>query len=231
MIGEGGAAMNRKHTNALLATAVTAAAWIVRARPRMLRWGATDEELRAPYPDAGIVPGGKRGATMAVTIEAPVSEVWPWLVQMGCDRAGWYSWDHLDNAGRPSAYRIHPEWQHIAPGDHLASTPSGGAWFEVAALEPEHFLGLRSSVDLLGRSYDPASTRPRYYSDSLWGFQLTEPTPGRTRLVVSGYAAARPTPATAIGNLLFWEPAHWIMQTRQFRRLKQRAELSAAVRA
>jgi hypothetical protein len=223
--------MTRKRSNALLAAAVTAAAWAVVVRPRVLRWGATDEELRTPYPCAGLIRGGKRGATMAVTIKAPVAQVWPWLVQMGCDRAGWYSWDHLDNAGRPSADRIHPEWQHIAPGDHLASKPGGDTWFQVAALEPEQFLGLRASLDLLGRPYDPAATPPRYYSDSLWGFQLTEPTPGRTRLVVSGYAAARPATATAIGNLLFWEPAHWIMQTRQFRRLKRRAELSAAIGA
>lgn len=68
---------------------------------------------------------------MAVTIDAPLSEVWPWVVQMGCDRAGWYSWDRLDNGGVPSAERLNPGWQSIAVGDHLASTPSGSAWFEV----------------------------------------------------------------------------------------------------
>jgi proline iminopeptidase len=210
---------------------VTAAAWAVAVRPRLLRWGATDEELRAPYPGADIIPGGKRGATMAVTIGAPASRVWPWLVQMGYDRAGWYSWDRLDRAGHPSADRIHPEWQHIALGDRLASTPDGGTWFEVAALEPERFLGLRASLDLRGRSYDAASARPRYYSDSLWGFLLTEPASGRTRLVVSGYAAARPVLVAAIGNLVVWEPVHWLMQTRQFRQLKRRVEQSAAADA
>ena len=57
-------------------------------RPRLLRWGATDEELRAPYPGADVIQGARRGATMAVTVDAPPSRVWPWLVQMGCDRAG-----------------------------------------------------------------------------------------------------------------------------------------------
>jgi proline iminopeptidase len=66
-------------------------------RPRLLRWGATDEELHRPFPGADLVPGGRRGATMAATIDAPRSRVWPWLAQMGCDRAGWYSWDRLDN--------------------------------------------------------------------------------------------------------------------------------------
>src|ERR1700681_4810245 len=50
---------------------------------------ATDEELLAAFPGADLIPGGKRHATMAVTVDAPPSRVWPWLVQMGCDRAGW----------------------------------------------------------------------------------------------------------------------------------------------
>jgi hypothetical protein len=71
--------------------------------PRLMRWGASEEEVTDPYPGAGLVPEGERGATMAVTIDAPPDRVWPWLVQLGGDRGGWYSWDHLDNAGRPSA--------------------------------------------------------------------------------------------------------------------------------
>jgi hypothetical protein len=167
---------------------------------------------------------------MAVTIDAPPSRVWPWLVQMGCDRAGWYSWDRLDNGGIPSAERIHPGWQQISIGDRLASTPTGSAWFEVAALEPERFLGLRAPLDLRGRPFDPADLRPRLYVDSLWGFQLKELPGGRTRLVVGGYASARPRLLQAIGNAVFWEPAHWIMQTRQFANLKRRAERKSDAR-
>jgi proline iminopeptidase len=191
----------------------------------MLRWGASDEEVRQQYPGAELIPGGRRGATMAVTIDAPSSRVWPWLVQMGCDRAGWYSWDRLDNGGVPSAERIHPEWQDLAVGDRLASTPSGRAWFEVAALEPERFLALRAPINLRGgRPFDTAGPRPRAYVDALWGFQLKELPGRRTRLVVSGYASARPRFLQMIADLLFWEPAHWVMQTRQFANLKLRAE-------
>jgi hypothetical protein len=96
---------------------------------------APDAEVAALYPGAHLVPGGKRGATMAATIDAPPSQVWPWLVQMDCDRAGWYSWDRLDHGGIPSETRIHPEWQHIQVGDRLASTPSGNAWFEGAIVK------------------------------------------------------------------------------------------------
>src|SRR4030095_5944449 len=196
--------------------ALSAGVYGLAVRPRMLRWGASDEEVRQPYPGANLIPGGRRGATMAVTIDAPPSCVWPWLVQMGCDRAGWYSWDWLDNGGVPSGEQIRAEWQELLVGDRLASTPSGGAWFEVAALDPERFFGLRAPINLRGgRPFDTAGPRPRFYIDALWGFQLKELPEERTRLVVSGYASARPRLLQVIADLFFWEPAHWVMQTRQ----------------
>ena len=113
-----------------------AAGYALAVRPRLVRWGATDEEVRRPSPGAELIPGGERSATMAVTIEAEPSRLWPWLVQMGADRGGWYSWDRLDNWGHASADRIHPEWQEISVGDRLAATPDGRQWWDVAALEP-----------------------------------------------------------------------------------------------
>ena len=194
-------------------------------RPRMLRFGATDDEVAGPFPGAELIPGGRRYGTMAVTIDAPPSAVWPWLAQMGCDRAGWYSWDHLDNGGMPSAERIHPEWQEVRAGDRWASTPSGAIWFEVAAVEPERFLALRAPIDLQGgHPFDTLRPRPRLYMDTLWCFLLEELPAERTRLVVSGYAAARPRAVAAVQNFLFWDPAHWIMQTRQFANLRRRVE-------
>ena len=205
--------------------ALAAGAYALAARPRMLRWGASKEEVREPYPGADLIPDGRRGGTMAATIDAPPSRVWPWLVQMGCDRAGFYSWDRLDNAGVPSAEQINPEWQNLSVGDRVAATPSGATWFEVAALEPERFLALRASIDVRSRRpFDPAGPKPGFYVDALWGFQLKELSGGRTRLVVSGYAAARPRVLQAVADFLFWEPAHWIMQRRQFLNLKRRAE-------
>jgi hypothetical protein len=135
-------------------------------RPRLLRWGVTDDEVSAPHSGADLLAGARRGAKMAGTIDAPRWRGRAWLVQMGCDRAGWYSWDRLDNGGIPSAERVHPECQQIAIGDHLASTPSGKAWFEVAALERESFLVLRAPLDLRGRPFDTAGSPPRFCSDS-----------------------------------------------------------------
>ena len=194
------------------------------ARPRLLRSGATADEIAEPYPGAGLVPNGRRTSTMAVTLNASPAIVWPWLTQMGADRAGWYSWDRLDNGGRPSADRVHSEWQQLAVGDRLATSRDGKYWFEVAACEPERFLALRAPLDLAraGRPFDPAGPRPACFSDSTWCFLLCGLPDGRTRLVVSGYAASRPRFLTSIFDFLVWEPGHWIMQTRQFANLAQR---------
>jgi hypothetical protein len=211
---------------AVAAAAIGAYATVV--RPRLLRSGATAEEVRSPFPGSDLVPGGVRGATMAVTIDAPPSRVWPWLVQMGRERAGWYSWDRLDNGGAPSADRIHPEWQHISVGDRLLSTSDGEHWFEVAALEPERFLALRASFDIRGRQFAASGLRPPAYTDSTWSFLLKELPEQRTRLIVSGYATGRPRLVQALTGFLIWEPSHWIMQRRQFANLKRRAEREAA---
>ncbi len=192
-------------------------------RPRLLRWGATADEVKRPYPSSDLIPGGTRSGTMAVTIDAPPASVWPWLVQMGYDRAGYYSWDYLDNLGRPSADRIHPEWQQLSVGDRLTAMGRDAGW-TVAALEPARFLGLRASYDLSGRQFDPAGPRPRFYTDSLWGFLLKELPGDRTRLIVSGYWALRPRWLQPVASFLFLEPAHWIMQMRQFAILKRYAE-------
>jgi proline iminopeptidase len=193
-------------------------------RPRILRWGATQKEIDREFPGADIIPGAKRGATMAVTIDAPPRTVWQYLVQMGVDRGGWYSWDKLDNWGIASTDHVHPEWQDIKVGDHFIAKPDGGQWWEVAALEPEHFLCLRASVDLHMRPFDPHSAKPRHYSDSTWGF-LLEKLPGeRTRLIVSGYWDLQPRWLKPASNFFILEPSHWIMQMRQFANLKRFAE-------
>jgi hypothetical protein len=194
----------------LLAVAVAAYARFI--RPRLLRWGATDEEFNSPFPGADLVPGGTRSATMAVTINAAPSKVWPWLVQMGYGRAGWYSWDYLDNFGRLSSTTLHREWQNIKVGEYLAG-PQVSALerkaSQVAALQPERFLGLRSRIP---------------HSESLWAFWLKQLPGEKTRLIVSGYWNMQPRWLQPFISFAVLEWTHWIMQTKQFAELKRRAE-------
>ena len=169
---------------------------------------------------------------MAVTIEAPPDQVWPWLVQMGWDRGGWYSWDRLDNGGRPSAQEVHPEWKDLALGDYVkAWSPAGpvDAW-EGAALEPNRYLGLSGLTDLRGRNLDPKQPRPSAYTGGLWGFLLNELPGGRTRLVIGGYQAIRPRWLGRFVFYWFYIPVVWIMQARTLAVLKRRFERAANVR-
>ena len=206
---------------------LVAAAYALVLRPRLVRWGASDEEVARPFPGEELIPGGTRAATMAITIEAPPDEVWPWLVQMGWDRAGWYSWDRLDNGGRRSAHELHPEWQDLSVGDRLSAWSPGGpvqAW-EVAALEPARFLGLRGLSDLRGRVLDPGQPRPPTYTEGLWGFLLEELPGGRTRLIVGGYQTLCPRWLEGFVNFWIYPLMHWPMQVRQFANIKRNAEI------
>jgi len=99
-------------------------------RPWQLRWGATDEEIKRSMPGDDIVEKPSFDATRAVTINAPAEDIYPWIVQMGVNRAGWYSYDLLDNLGRRSAEVILPEHQNIQVGDLNPMSPDGkqGLW-------------------------------------------------------------------------------------------------------
>jgi hypothetical protein len=115
-------------------------------RPRMLRWGATAEEASEPLPGDDRTPHPRVQSTRAVTIDAPPEQVWPWLMQMGIGRAGFYTHDWVERLlfharyveGRYSATRIHPELPPLTVGD---TVPMGGGVFApVFEVEPYRHL-------------------------------------------------------------------------------------------
>lgn len=105
--------------------AILTVAYFVWIRPWQLRWGATDEELARAMPGDDDVPSPSFNATRAVTVHAPPEAIHPWIVQIGMTRAGWYSYDLLDNLGRPSATRLIPELQQIYAGQIIPMSPDG----------------------------------------------------------------------------------------------------------
>lgn len=145
---------------------------------------------------------------MATTLSAPPEKVWPWLVQMGGDRGGWYSWDWLDNGGRPSADHIVSEWQSLDEGQHLYKAPNGPSRVVVVVLETNRTLVLRGDYS--------------QSIDGVWGFHLRPAPGGSTRLVVRTRGRGRPRLLMRLVGLLWSEPAHFIMQTRQFHNLRTR---------
>lgn len=126
---------------ATAATAATVAmAYMRLVRPRQLRWGATDEEVARRMPGDDAVQNPTFNATRAVTVEARPDEVWPWLLQLGCRRAGWYSYDWVDNLGVPSAERLLPEFQGLKVGEIVPFSPDGKQGMWVKAMEPARWM-------------------------------------------------------------------------------------------
>jgi hypothetical protein len=96
-----------------------AALYVWKVRPWMFTWGTEGDEASKPLPGDEQVQEPMLEATRAVRVDAPPGAVWPWLVQMGLDRGGFYSYDRLDNEGRPSATTIVPELQALQAGDEI----------------------------------------------------------------------------------------------------------------
>jgi hypothetical protein len=121
-----------------LALVIFLGGYLLIYRPQELRWGATGEEVARAMPGDQIQPQPIFNATRAVTIQARSEQIWPWLVQIGYQRAGWYGYDWIDNDGLKSADRIIPQLQHVQVGDTIQMLK--GVNFKVVAVEPNHYL-------------------------------------------------------------------------------------------
>ena len=120
--------------------AVIAASYWRWGRPWQLTWGSTDEEVEGALPGDEVVGWPSFNATRAVSVSAPPECIYPWLVQMGVGRAGWYSYDLLDNLARPSAREILPQHQQIEVGDVVPMSPDGLQGREVLDFTQDRWL-------------------------------------------------------------------------------------------
>ena len=110
-------------------------------RPWQRSWGAHGSEVTESLPGDEIVPQPQWEATRAVEIDARPEDVWPWLVQMGAHpRAGWYSYDWVDNGRIPSAGELRPDLQHLQVGDRLPMMAGSSAAFVVESIDPARSL-------------------------------------------------------------------------------------------
>ncbi len=146
-------------------------------------------------------------ATRAITVHACPEHVWPWLVQIGFNRAGWYSYDLLDNLGRRSAERVIPELQAIAVGDWIpmSGTPTEQTAFRVAAFEPGRML---------------LWAKP----DSTWTWLLLPIDGERTRVVSRLRCLHQPGTVLGLAGVLLMELGDFPMFRKLLLNLRQRAE-------
>lgn len=180
-------------------------------------------EQSQPLPGDALIADAAGEATHGVTIAATPQDIWPWLVQMGCRRAGWYSWDILDNAGVSSASAIVPELQEIRVGDVLPATPNADAGFEVLLVDRPHALVLGGLYDVdSGRQFRFSDSRPKRYWHVTWAFALEPINATHTRLHVRARAAFGPKGFNV--RALTAPLIHHVMETAQLRNLRQRVE-------
>ena len=206
--------MRRRYVRSVIAIGGAAAAYIRLARPRQLRWGATNQESDSSLPGDDLIANPDLTATRAITVHVAAEQVWPWIAQLGQGRGGFYSYDALENlvgCDIHSADQIVPEWQAITVGDQVNLHPEVG--LDVAVVEPGRALVLRGGV--------PMGAAPPPY-DFTWAFVLQEQPEGTTRLLVRERYAY-----TQRWAPLLVEPVAvvaFMMTQRMLRGIKDRAE-------
>ncbi len=171
------------------------------------------DENRRSLPGDDLMSNARDQWTHAITIDARPRDIWPWLVQLGCRRAGWYSYDGLDNGGVPSANRIVDELQDITVGALVAWTPTAHDGFFVTAFEPERMLVIGGEAGSLYRVS--------------WAFVLEPIDELRTR-VISRCRGELIRPSGRF-RLALMHPVHFAMQRRQLLNLKVMVESQVRV--
>jgi hypothetical protein len=206
---------------AVSATAIGLYATIGRRWLRL--WGATAAEVDRPLPGDNLLPRAVYQTTHAIAIAAPPPAVWPWLVQMGQGRGGFYSYDFVERlAGLDihSANRVLLDYQDLAEGDVVRLAPHTG--LIAAVVQPRRALVLRAAADL-ATMRPPVPTDPGYF-DWSWAFILEPVDATTTRLVIRLRADTAPgMPMNVVGPLV-WEPRHFLMERKMLRGIRERAE-------
>jgi hypothetical protein len=173
--------------------------------PWQRRWGASDEEARRSMPGDELLPSGAPSTTRAITIDAMPRDVFPWLLQIGYGRGGWYSYDWIDNDGKRSVHRIDPALQELVVGDRVQMFPGFGP----TVREIEHDHHILSSGD----------------ADS-WCL-LVEPRPGGCTRLISRWRLDWPKSIGAYVWSLIADPGAFVMERKMLRTIRTLAERNA----
>jgi hypothetical protein len=195
------------------------------ARARLRNWGATRAEIEATHAGDDLVAGPVTTSTYAVTVEAPADIVWSWLVQIGQDRGGMYSYEWLENLFGLDIHntnQIRQEWQDLAGGDQVRVVPRGklgmrqGYAFRVSQVEPPRALVLRQQP-------------PEHPWDSSWAFLIVPVSAERSRLL-SRSRTAKSAGAAGVAARIGAEvmgPIILLMTRKMLLGIKERAEHQA----
>jgi hypothetical protein len=202
------------------------AAYTLAVRPWHLRWGATAEEVSRPLPGDELVAEPSTSATHAITVHAPAGDIWPWLVQLGQNRGGLYSYEWLENlAGcqMRNTDRIIPELQHLQVGDLVRLGPEPYPAYTVWRLEPGRALVLRTADPHTGRAVEPSDVASGAWLGT-WAFVLDQHDDRTTRLLVRLRNHWHPNLSNFLVGQVVTEPAHFVMERKMLKTIKRLVE-------
>jgi hypothetical protein len=182
------------------------------------RWGSTEEERALRLPGDELIRAPEWTYNHAVSIAAPRSAVWPWLIQLGQGRGGFYTYEGLENlvgCQIHNVMEIRPELQQLGVRDKVVTHGRSGFGPPVALLEPERSLVLGGQPNENG-------------SQATWGFHLLDGPNGTTRLVERGHGLAGKGLAEKLGfGPYLMDPIGFVMSKKMLRTIKQLAEASS----
>jgi hypothetical protein len=181
---------------------VLIASYVAVIGPWQRRWGATSEEVMRVLPGDELLGPGAPSTTRAVTIDAAPEDVFPWLLQIGYGRGGWYSYDWIDNDGRPSVDRIDPALQRLDVGDRIEMLPGFGP--VVREIEPNHHILSAGETDS-------------------WCLSVERTPDGRTRLL-SRWRQDWPRNAATLVWITLTDPGAFLMEQKMLRTIRSLAE-------
>lgn len=203
--------------------ALAYARWV---RPWHLRWGLSPGEEALPLPGDELVPSAKVVASHAIVIEASPDRIWPWLVQMGQGRGGFYSYTWLENligCAMKNARELVPEWQDLHVGDPVWLHP-GASPMEVRILERNRSLVFYSGSNAFADFGDRFVRHSDPHFASSWAFVLLPLEPERTRLVVRNRSTYGDSVQQEIAVRCLLEPAHFLMERKLLKTVKALVE-------
>ena len=206
---------------ALGAGTAAVGAYILVFLPWQRRWGATDEEVCRTLPGDEQVPHPDIQWTRAITIKAKVADIWPWLVQIGQGRGGYYSYRWLEKLMGlkiDHADQINPAWQQLKEGDIIPAEPDG-IGYRVITVEPGRALVLGAQEKDEGVSW----SFTLLYRAFTWVFVLEEVDTEQTRLITRMRAQTRHSPLVALASP-FIDFGAFFLKRSMLLGIKQRAE-------
>ncbi len=195
---------------------------------RRVRWGATAEEIECDLPGNELVSNPRWCYTHAVTVQTEPAEVWPWIVQIGQGRGGFYTYELLENLVGCDIHNldyIKDDLQYLKVGDGIKLHPKAPP-LPVTEVEPGCMLLLHSQMDpKTGGQIDPDSEDPEKAVNTTWLFLIEPGSDGATRLITRGLYAYEPS---LLNNIFmgrfFLEPISFVMERKMMLTIKKLAE-------